>query len=131
MSITLNNLGTVAQDMRDDKRALALFQEAYEVAKETGDRNRIALILTNLGETHNRLGDSAKAIALLKQAEDLADELGDKLGLAEAVRGPRQGVPRAARVHQGARVHAARGGALRARPRARCSSASRCGRSAR
>ena len=87
MSITLNNLGTVSQDIRDDARALALFEEAYEVAKETGDRNRIALILTNLGETHNRLGSSEKAIALLKQAEDIADELGDRLGLAEAVRG--------------------------------------------
>jgi len=65
---------------------VTLFQEAYEVAKETGDRNRTALILTNLGETQNRLGDGQKAIALLKQAEDIADELGDKLGLAEAVR---------------------------------------------
>ncbi len=57
-----------------------LFQEAYDAAKETGDRNRIALILANLGATHNRLGDAARAVALLKQAEDLADELGDRAG---------------------------------------------------
>jgi tetratricopeptide (TPR) repeat protein len=77
----------VAQDQRDDSRALALFDEAHEIAKETGDRNRIALILTNLGETHNRLGAVQTAISYLKRAEELADELGDKLGLAEALRG--------------------------------------------
>src|SRR5262249_30232851 len=61
--------------------------EAYEVAQETGDRNRVALVLTNLGETYNRLREADKAITVLKQAEELADELGDKLRLAEAVRG--------------------------------------------
>ena len=59
---------------------------------------------------------------MLKQAEDFADELGDKLGLAEAVRGPGQGVPGAARVHEGARVHASARWSSSARPRARCSS---------
>ena len=49
---------------------------------------------------------------MLKQAEDLADELGDRLGLAEAVRGLGKAYLRTARVHEGARVHAARGGAL-------------------
>jgi len=87
VAISLNNLGTVSQDQRDDRKAYELFREAYDVAKETGDRNRIALVLTNLGETLNRLGDSQRAVTHLKQAEDLADELGDKLGLAEAVRG--------------------------------------------
>ncbi len=87
VSITLNNLGTIAQDQRDDLKALVQF-EALDVAKETGDRNRIALILTNLGETYNRLGDAEKAIGFLKQAEDIADELGDKKSAsAEAVRG--------------------------------------------
>jgi len=66
---------------------LELFEEAYDIAEETGDRNRIALILTNLGETHNRLGNPHKAVDFLKKAEGLADELGDKLGLAEAARG--------------------------------------------
>jgi len=77
----------VAQDQHDDHRALAFFHEAYEVAKGTADRNRIALVLTNLGKVLNRVGEAEKAIYYLKQAEELADELRDKIGLAEAVRG--------------------------------------------
>jgi tetratricopeptide (TPR) repeat protein len=87
VSISHNTLATVAQDPRAHARALSLFLEAHEVAKETGDRNRIALVLTNLGETYSRLGDPTKAIQYLRHAEEIADELGDKMGLAEAVRG--------------------------------------------
>jgi tetratricopeptide (TPR) repeat protein len=83
-SHALDSLGGIAQAIGDEERARAMFQEAYEAAKETGDRNRTALILTNLGATYDRLGDTAKALGLFKQAEDLADELGDRVGLAEA-----------------------------------------------
>ena len=57
------------------------------VARDIGDRNRLALILTNIGETHYSSGQPNKAIEVLRQAEELCDELGDKLGLAEALRG--------------------------------------------
>jgi len=70
-------LGTVAHATRNDAKALALFQEAYELAKDTGDRSRIASVLTNLGETHRRLGDFEKAAAALKQAEDVAGGPGE------------------------------------------------------
>jgi tetratricopeptide (TPR) repeat protein len=77
----------VARDVRDDKRAAKLFQDAYDAAKETGDRNRTALILANLGATHDRLGDGAAALAALQQAQELTDELGDLPALAAALRG--------------------------------------------
>jgi tetratricopeptide (TPR) repeat protein len=77
----------VAQDQRDFEVALAMFDEALEVAKQIGDRNRTSVILTNIGEVKSRMGQPTEAIAVLKQAEDLCDELGDKLGLAEALRG--------------------------------------------
>jgi tetratricopeptide (TPR) repeat protein len=83
---TLNNLGTIAQDQRDDSRALSLFQEALGVAREIGDRHKIVLILTNVGETYYRIGD-ARAVDTLKESEQLAEEIGDRLLLAEAVRG--------------------------------------------
>ncbi len=56
---SLNNLGQLAQDQENGQKALELFREAYDVAREIGERNRIAVVLTNIGETHYRLGDSA------------------------------------------------------------------------
>ena len=110
---------------------LALFEEALEVARQIGDRNRIALVLTNIGECHYRSGDPAEAIEVLQQAEELCDELGDKLGLAEALRGLGKAL------HAPAAISPRRATASAARsissPRcgARCTSASRSARSAR
>lgn len=39
--------------MGHDEKALVRFQEAYDAAKETGDRNGTALILAHLGATHD------------------------------------------------------------------------------
>jgi tetratricopeptide (TPR) repeat protein len=85
--VSLNNLGTIAQDQRDFAQALRFFEEALGVAQQIGDRNRTALVLTNIGETHYRSGHPDRAIAVLIGAEELCDELGDRLGLAEALRG--------------------------------------------
>ncbi len=62
------------------------FGEAYEAARDAGDRNRTATILANLGAAHERLGDSARSAAALKQAEELTDDLGAKPRLVEALR---------------------------------------------
>jgi len=57
------------------------------VAKETGDRNRLALVLTNLGETYNVSAIPRRRSITSSRPRRIADELGDKMGLAEAVRG--------------------------------------------
>ncbi len=105
VSVSLNNLGTVAQDQRDDARALALFQEAHDVAKETGDRNRLALILTNLGETYTRHRRRGARGALPEAGRaHRPTSWGIKHRSGGGGARPGQGVPRAAGVHQGARV---------------------------
>ncbi len=86
MSRALGYLGNVARSVGEDKKALAYFQEAYDVAKDTGDRNRLAGLVANLAEVHQRLGDVERAAIELQQARELIDEMGDRLGLAEAVR---------------------------------------------
>jgi len=89
VAVSLNDLGTVAQDQHDDHRALAFFPRGVRVAKGTADRNRIALVLTNLGKVLNRVGEAEKAIYYLKQAEELAERIGDKIAWRRRARSGR------------------------------------------
>ncbi|MDP9037489.1 MAG: ATP-binding protein [Myxococcota bacterium] len=84
-NITLNALGMVARDTHDEQQALRRVSEAYDVARDLGDRNRTATVPANLAAAHDRAGDAVKAGAALKQAEELRDELGAKWALAEAM----------------------------------------------
>ena len=61
------------------EKALGLFREAHDLAREVGEQNHIASVLNNMGEALLRLERIDESVKTLRDAETLCDETGDKL----------------------------------------------------
>jgi tetratricopeptide (TPR) repeat protein len=85
IAVSLNNLGNVARNQRNNTRAHTLFTESLALRRELGDKHGIALALNNLGNIAFDQGDNSAARLLLEESLDLQREIGNKSGAALAL----------------------------------------------
>jgi len=81
----LSDAGQFAKKMGRNHEALNYLQESLAVAREIGDRARVAVALQPLGMTYLALGETATARTCLMEALDLAHAQGDKREIAAAM----------------------------------------------
>ena len=81
----LSDAGQFATRMGRHAEALGHLEESLAIAREIGDRSRVAVALQPLGMTHFALGDFAAARRHLDEALGLARELGNKREIAAAL----------------------------------------------
>ena len=80
---TLNNIGSVYDDLGDKKKALAFYNQALPLLqRDVGDRAGEATTLNNIGRVYDDLGDKKKALAFYNQALPLRRDVGDRAGEA-------------------------------------------------
>lgn len=79
---SLLNLANIALGQRDDKRAVAQFEESLALWQDLGDRWGQAMALSNLGQAARLQGDYERAAELLKKSTGLRRAIEDQEGLA-------------------------------------------------
>ena len=83
---TLISLCHVYQ-LKDNRKALSAGLEAYELAKKTGSKEKMARCCFNIGFCYQYMSDYAKALSYLNKASVLFEELGMKKDLAMTLNG--------------------------------------------
>lgn len=81
----LRELGNIANRQADYERAVPLYQQALELARELGDRRGESATLNNWASIEWELGDLPAARAHYEQALALYRQLGNRLGEAKAL----------------------------------------------
>ena len=76
----LSNLGMAYHNLGEYGRAIELFQQSLDIAREIDNRQGEANALGNLGTTYHNLGEYGRAIDFHQQALDIDQETGDSLG---------------------------------------------------
>jgi tetratricopeptide (TPR) repeat protein len=84
ISLSLHNLGLVAEEQGEYERARALHAESLALRRELGAKWDIALSLANLGTIAEKQGDYEQAWRLHLESLALKRELGDKRGVADS-----------------------------------------------
>jgi len=82
---TLNNLGNVAMQQRDDAAAAAYYVLALALRRALGETHGIARVLGNLGELARLRGDGVGATRWAEESRALYADLGDEGGVARAL----------------------------------------------
>lgn len=82
ISISLNNLGSIALSWGDYASAQMLCEESLTLRREMDDKWGIVSSLNNLGDVALGQGDYAAAQTRYAESTLLAVEIGDKLGIA-------------------------------------------------
>lgn len=72
VAMSLNNLGSVYQGMGDSERAVACFDEAYQLQMYIGDKGEAARTLSNKGSALIAMGNLDEAEAVLDKSADMA-----------------------------------------------------------
>lgn len=73
--VTLNNIGTVYQDLGQYPQALEQFHQALAILKEVGDRAGVAQTLNNIGFVLEAQQQPIAAIALFKKSVDVYEAI--------------------------------------------------------
>jgi tetratricopeptide (TPR) repeat protein len=68
---SLNNLGLVAQELRDYMWARALYRQSLAIRRDLGDKAGMAELFTNLGTIAQKQGDYDAARDLCERAQTL------------------------------------------------------------
>ena len=84
-AIALNTAGAVAVYQCNYPAARALFEESLAIARQSGDRKRMAALLNNLGVMAFEQGDYSAARAYHEQSLALARELADRTSIANSL----------------------------------------------
>ena len=74
----LGDLGNTYNRLGEYQKAIKYYNQALEIAKQTGDKGGESFCLGNLGIDHHSLGDYQKSIKYLIQALEIAKQIGDK-----------------------------------------------------
>jgi tetratricopeptide (TPR) repeat protein len=78
LGVHLGNMGTAYYYLGDVQKAIKLFEQTLEIAREIGDRHNEGNWLGNLGISYSFLGEVKKAIRFHEQALEIAREIGDR-----------------------------------------------------
>ena len=73
-----NQLGIAYQTLGEYQKSIDYFQHQLKMAKNIGDRNRVAQSLGNLGIVYRSLGEYGQAIDFSQQSLEIAREIDDK-----------------------------------------------------
>ncbi|MEQ8871308.1 MAG: tetratricopeptide repeat protein, partial [Roseovarius sp.] len=79
---TLNNIGSVYDDLGEKQQALEYYQQALPLSQAVGDRAREATTLNNIGLVYSDLGEKQQALEYFQQALPLRRAVGDRAGEA-------------------------------------------------
>ncbi|MBK8553624.1 MAG: tetratricopeptide repeat protein [Ignavibacteria bacterium] len=80
--LSLNNLGSVNQELGDPIKATGLFEEALAIGREIGEKPAISNSLYELGTVSLARGDYLKALEYVKDSFEIRSEAGDKRGMS-------------------------------------------------
>ncbi|MGV9978065.1 tetratricopeptide repeat protein, partial [Micromonospora wenchangensis] len=72
---TLNNIGSVYDNLGDRQRALDHYHQALPIAREVGNRAGEAATLNNIGSVYDNLGDRQRALDHYHQALPIRREV--------------------------------------------------------
>ena len=81
----LSDAGQFATRMGHQEQALSYLEESLAIAREIGDRSRVAAVLQPLGYAYFGLGNVTAARTHLEEALELARKLGDKREITAAL----------------------------------------------
>jgi tetratricopeptide (TPR) repeat protein len=76
--VRLRDVPQIVRLTRTVRRAMALFEQAADIAHQVGDRRGEGAWLGNLGSAYHRLGRMRQAIPYYEQALVIAQEVGDR-----------------------------------------------------
>ena len=79
---TLNNIGSVYDDLGEKQKALEYFNQALPLIRAVGNRGGEAATLNNIGKVYNDLGEKQKALEYFNQALPLIRAVGNRGGEA-------------------------------------------------
>ena len=82
---TLNNIGSVYDDLGEQQQALAYYEQALPLRRQVGDRSGEANTLNNLAVLHYGDGAYERTAALFGEAVSLQEQIGDVMGLANTL----------------------------------------------
>ena len=71
----LNGLGSLCDDTTDEAGAIRYYEQAIQIAMESGSRQRVALIAANIGEAYLKLNDLPAARQYLHTALETSWQL--------------------------------------------------------
>lgn len=80
-ALILTGMGDIYRDLGERKRALGLYSEAFQVARNVNAGFVTVYLMAVMGETFSQEGQSDKAEEILAAGADLAAEQGSKYGL--------------------------------------------------
>lgn len=75
-TLTLNNIGGVYNEVREEQKALEYFNQSLPVSRAIGDRRVEAFTLTNIGLLYSNLGEEQKALESYNQSLPLFRAIG-------------------------------------------------------
>jgi eukaryotic-like serine/threonine-protein kinase len=84
---TLNDMGTIYQDLGKFDQALDVYKQALQIERETGDQAYEAQCLNNIASVYLTIGDNDNAFTYYQQALQLRERLGVPGDLAETLEG--------------------------------------------
>lgn len=80
-----NNLGEILMALGEIKQGQTLFQDAYNIFKESKQKRGMAFTALNLAGIHFRQSDSDNAKRLYEEGYALYKDIGDRWGIAQAL----------------------------------------------
>jgi transcriptional regulator with PAS, ATPase and Fis domain len=84
-SRALNLLAGLFFHQSDYNNSLNILMDAVEIARQLGDRKKLAFMMGNIGRIHTFVGDFAEAERHLRMNIELSRELGDELETSRAL----------------------------------------------
>ncbi len=73
--VALNNLGIARAELGETRRAIELYEQRLEIAREIDDRRGEGAALGNLGEALAKAGERGQAIARLQETLEIFEEI--------------------------------------------------------
>ncbi|MBL7883275.1 MAG: tetratricopeptide repeat protein [Bacteroidia bacterium] len=83
--VAINNLGIINMYRSDNEAAKNYYAQAVTLAKELGNKQKIAAAYNNLGVLHYRLGNYSLAIEYYTQGLSMMESSGDMKGVAASL----------------------------------------------
>ncbi|MES2761167.1 MAG: tetratricopeptide repeat protein [Bacteroidota bacterium] len=79
----LHNQGIMYSEQSDDVKAIAYFNKAIEISKQSGNKNEVAISLQAIAQIDIRKGNNTKALNQLYECLKIFEETGDEIGVAD------------------------------------------------
>jgi serine phosphatase RsbU (regulator of sigma subunit) len=76
VAYSLNNIGNVYENLKDNDKALEYYLESLEIREKINDIKGISISLNSIAIVSNKLGDNNKAFIYAQKSLKLAQELG-------------------------------------------------------